>query len=372
MPRHDVAIYAPHANQYYERARVRTGGGAERQTFLLARNLARCGVRVAHVVYAVDSPEVDPKAPVTLVQRPHPQEYGSARAFARETAEVWRSLSEADAGVQVFRGASGAVGVGGLWARLRRRRLVFAGANNGDFTGGSFHGPRDPRAQMFAAGMRMTHAGVVQSADQIDLARTRFPHLRAQQIASFVEPAPATEDGADGFLWVSRLAAYKRPLLYADLAAALPEARFWMIPVEIPEPGQAEMLAELQRRSRELPNLELLPQRSHADLQDLIGHSVAMVNTSSYEGMPNTWLEGWARGVPALTLSFDPDGRIAENGLGVSADGSWEAFVTGARELWTRRGDRDELGARVRAYVADVHGEQVTEQWIALLAALGA
>lgn len=370
---HDVAIYSPFANVYYDAAVDREGGGAERQTFLLARALARRGMRVAHVVYPVAEPRIDADAPVTLVQWPQARGAGSARALAARTAEVWQALGEADAAVQVFRGAQGTLGVAGAWSRLHRRRLVFAGANDEDFTGGIFDGPRDPRARLFGLGMRLADAVVVQTADQVGVARDHFPRLKAtEQVNSFVNPGPPATDPGEAFLWVSRLADYKRPLLYADLAAAVPEARFWMLPIETAQPWHHETLAELRRRSAGLGNLELLDQRPHAELQQLIGRAVAMVNTSAIEGMPNTWLEGWARGVPAMTLSFDPDERIVRHGLGVSARGSWEDFVGGARDLWKRRADRCGYGPQVRAYVADVHGEQVAERWAALLERLGA
>jgi hypothetical protein len=54
---------------------------------------------------------------VTLVERSRNEGLGRTRALAGETVEVWRALSRADATVQVFRGASGAMGVAGLWAR---------------------------------------------------------------------------------------------------------------------------------------------------------------------------------------------------------------------------------------------------------------
>jgi glycosyltransferase involved in cell wall biosynthesis len=373
VPRHDVAIYMPWAGEFYDEAAGHSGGGAERQTWLLAHDLARRGLRVAHIVYPVRRPVTDPAAPVTLVTRPRQRRPGATAALASETVEVWRALTEADASVVVFRGATGAFGVGALWARAHHRHVVFAGANNSDFTLGAFSGPKDPRAVLFRAGLRLADEVVVQSGDQVDLARQEFTYLHSvEQIASFVEPAPETTEAPEAFLWVSRLVDYKRPQLYADLAAAVPEARFWMIGSESSLPAVRAAREELAARAAQLPNLELLPQRPHAELQELMGRAIAIVNTSSFEGMPNTWLEGWARGVPALTLSFDPDGRIARNGLGVAAGGDWDAFVAATRSLWERRADRGGLGPAVRAYVADVHGEQVGAHWADVVERLAA
>lgn len=373
MPEHDVAIFAPRSWVYYERSPPHAGGGAERQMYLLAHRLAERDFKVAHFVYEVSDPVLDADLPLDLVQAPRPHEYLSARALAARMREVWSGLSRCDASVQVFRGWNGTLGVAGVWARLHGRRLVFSGANISDFTESAAHGARDPRKRLFAAGMRMTDAVVVQTDEQITLARERFPFIAPpRQISSFADLGPLPEGPGEAFLWVSRLADYKRPLLYADLAAAVPEARFWMIPARSDATGPAfdQMMDELRRRADAHPNLEILEQRSHAALQELIGRAIAIVNTSEYEGVPNTWLEGWARGIPALTFSFDPDGRIARNGIGISAGGSWDGFVAAARELWARRSDRGGFSEPAHRYAATVHGEAVTDAWAELVRGL--
>ena len=87
-----------------------------------------------------------------------------------------------------------------------------------------------------------------------------------------------------------------------------------------------------------------------------MGRAVAVVSTSDFEGMPNVFLEGWARGVPALALRHDPDATIATHGVGWFAGGDAERFAAQVREAWSTRGDQRELSARCRELAARRHG----------------
>ncbi len=371
MPRHDVAVYAPYASVLYEAEQAQPAGGAEFQTGMLAKGLAGEGLHVAHVVFQVASLRPPESGGVTVVERAPLQGRSGVGPRLAEFAAVWRAMREADAATYVFRVGSAALGVAALFCRRYRRRLVFATANNIDLTFESFEDNR-PNREFYRLGIRWADAVVVQTSEQGQLARQGFPTLqRLAEIPSFAEPADRTTEPAEAFLWIGRIVSYKRPLEYLELARAIPDARFWMIARDDYPATPPELLRKVRERAAELPNVDITPTLPRPELLERMNRAVASVSTSRAEGMPNVFLEAWARGVPALTLSFDPDGRVAARGLGISAQGSWEDFVAGARRLWQERDQRDELAERVRAYVAATHSPAaVTERWLSLLRGL--
>ena len=360
---HDVAVYAPAASLYYGPNRDYVGG-AEVQATMIAHSLKAKGLRVAHVVYPVPPPcRVDDSSP-TLVERSEWQ--GNRRlGLLAETGAIWRALQRADAETYIVRGSGGHVIAAATFCRARRRRFVFSSSSELDFD--FARADRNARMlQIYKANLRLATRLALQTERQRELALRALPDSDAVVIPSFAEPAPSS-NGGRYFLWVDRLVEYKLPDRYVELAEALPDARFRMIGSGMAEtpPGMVERIEAAADR---LPNLELLPPRPRSELLEDMRDAVALVKTSRVEGMPNGFLEAWARGVPVLSLNVDPDGKIANNDIGVAADGSMERLVEAAASLWRDPALRAEIGARARRFVKDVHSpEAVANRWVALL-----
>jgi glycosyltransferase involved in cell wall biosynthesis len=332
---------------------------------LLARTLVEQGRRVAHVVHAPRDP-VELRYPLTLVYLDPASTGAGVLRPLREAARVWRALRRAGAAVVVVRSAGAAVGVAALYCVWHRSAFVFSSSNVSDFTLEKMPG----RLSRWLYGFGVQHARVVviQSEEQRPLALDRYPSLRRiVRIPSFVEPpAVGHEAPGEAFLWFSRCVEQKRPLSYVDLARAIPGARFRMIPV--PEGRDPTLIDDVRRAAAALQNLEVLEPLPHAHLAELVARSVAVVNTSTLEGVPNAFLEAWAAGVPVLTLEFDPDGVVERKRLGVAAKGSWDAFVAGARELWETRADLAAVSRRARDHVQTEHAPEIVgAQWAELI-----
>lgn len=358
---YDVAFYMPSLGPLLLQT-ASAYGGAETQIWLLARALATRGYAVCVIV--IDTPPGLPRAldGVDVILRPPWQGGRGLRGRLAEWLALWRVLAPLDARVIVQRAAGLSTGLVALITRIRRRRFVFSSAHLADFDFRAL-APTSKEVRLFNIGLRLASTVIVQTDEQAVQCIEKFHRtpVVARSIAEPVTPRPRTPQA---FLWIGRLIDYKRPEAFVDLARALPEARFWM--VGMPSSRDPGIATALEEEVREVENLELLPPRPRTRLLQLYDHAVAIVNTADFEGMPNVFLEGWSRGIPALALSHDPDGVIEAHGLGAFAHSSQQELVRLARSLWSSRHDQAVLSARCRAYVEREHSASaVITQWIA-------
>ncbi len=281
------------------------------------RRWREIGLQVAHIIYRREHPTDVPVPSLELIER---EPWAGRRGLPGKVSEalrVWRSLTDADARLYVFRGGGAHLMIGAAFCLLRRRRLVVSASSDLDFI---FDRPDRSRwgQALYRAALRRAQCVVVQTTQQLELARKGLgAGARVELIPSFAQPSPASTPAPEpeAFLWAARLVEYKQPLRYVDLARALPEAHFWMVAPWTSDTPEG-LLEQLTDAARDTPNLELLPHQWRDKVLELIGRSAAVVVTSSHEGMPNVFLEAWARGVPVISLHFDPDRPDCRRGAG--------------------------------------------------------
>lgn len=117
-------------------------------------------------------------------------------------------------------------------------------------------------------------------------------------------------------LWIGRANEYlKRPMIFVELARDCPNLDFVMIVSRTDE----VVFRALEQACP--PNLRILEHVPAYDIWDWLRRARAFVNTSKFEGFPNTFLQAAAMGVPIVSLEVDPDGLLARHGCGICAAG---------------------------------------------------
>jgi glycosyltransferase involved in cell wall biosynthesis len=361
----DVVLFAPFAGAFY--GGEGQAGGAELQSFHLARWLAETGLRVRHIVDGAGPTRSSEGVEVVPLGRD-----AHKRGLARRRA-IWRALRAADGLVYIQRSAGIATGLVGMFARTTGRRAIFSASSDGDFTrdrsmmsqmGGSLERPHVHL--QYQLGLRSVDAVVAQTRHQAELARSNFG-LDPNVIRSFCLSAPQTGEGREAFLWIGSLTAVKDPHSFLELVERSPELRFWMVTHTHPTRWQS-LAAEVRERAARLPNLEIFPRLPREELLSLYNRATAVINTSLFEGFPNTFLEAWARGTPIVSLRIDPDDVISRHGLGVVAGGSLE-IASGAIHSFARdRTAAKASGEAGRRHIERIHAPVVVgPRWVALI-----
>lgn len=365
--RADVVVYSATAGPLYGGAGA--AGGAELQSFYIARGLAQAGFRVRHVV----ADAAIERTPEGVEVHRLPPGYG-VRGLARRRAIV-EGLRSADGRVYIQRPAGIETGFAGVYARLARRRFVFSASSDADFMsdrerltllGGNLES-RTARAQ-YALGLRCAHALVVQTDAQARMAERSTRHT-PEVIPSFSPVGERRAEPGEYFLWVGAFVGVKDPHAYLALAELVPEARFVMVARE--RVGWEELAGGVRARAAGISNVELLDGMPRDALLGLYRKTIAVVSTSEYEGFSNVFLEGWSHGVPSLSLRVDPDGVISRFGLGDVAEGSVARLADAARGYVTDPRAASRAGAAGYRYVEERHAPEVVgRQWASLVGRL--
>ena len=134
----------------------------------------------------------------------------------------------------------------------------------------------------------------------------------------FIDKRPRTSD-KKFILWVGRATEVKQPELFMELAKLIPDEDFFMI---MPFEGQHTSesfrmnLNEKLKEAKELSNFRYLDYVPFNEIQGYFDQAKLFVNTSQYEGFPNTFIQACIGGSPIASLNVNPDSFIEKNNVG--------------------------------------------------------
>lgn len=326
----------------------RVSGGAELQVALLARELTLRGHEV--VIIGGDIGQRDGLVfDGVRTRNGGPFQTGALLDTARALPRVLGILREERPDYVLVLGWT-------AWLYLLHRlragggRLVFICGLDTEVNG-EFRRENPVRGALFEAGVRGADVRFAMSDYQAaQFARQGLScGLYRNLILPRVEPrtAPKTVD----LLWVARCQPIKRPHLFLDLAARSPAARCRMIcPRE-----DAALWETVAARAGTLANVEFIERVPYREIQSHYDAARIFVNTSTFEGWPNSFIQAGLGATALLSLDVNPDALFERFGPGRFAGGDFERFVADARALLADTGTLAAAQRGSERFVAELH-----------------
>jgi glycosyltransferase involved in cell wall biosynthesis len=153
------------------------------------------------------------------------------------------------------------------------------------------------------------------------------------------------------FLWIARCQPIKRPHAFLDLCEALPEARCVMI-----APNENAALWEsVAARAARVKNLTFIERVPYSEAQAWYDRAEVFVNTSTWEGFANSFIQAGIGGAAILSLAVNTDRLLSRFDAGICADDDPARFIQSARLLFGDATRRREMQAGAARFVAEWH-----------------
>jgi glycosyltransferase involved in cell wall biosynthesis len=266
-------------------------------------------------------------------------------------------------------------GIAAHYARRRGCRMIWRLASDNDLVGVKLDWRQPHRfvERLFLEyGIRNAEVIITQTRQQQQALAQKYGRTDAIVVRNF-HPTPsetasdaATSGQIKRVVWIGNLKPLKNPEAFIRLAGRFtdrPDIEFLMVGGR---QGKTEWLSANDAMIAAVPALRYLGERSQEEVNALLETSYLLVNTSDYEGFPNTFIQAWMRAVPVVSLTVNPDGLLDGHGIGAVC-GSEEALFATLRRFLDDPALVRAMGERSRAFALEEFSEANIDRIAALL-----
>jgi glycosyltransferase involved in cell wall biosynthesis len=338
-----------------------TFGGAEVDLYRIATELAKDPqFTVSTVVGDYGQPAVEVMDGVTLIRS-----IDDDHNLFLQAGKIWKAMARADADVYFAESMSLGMVLYSYFCRRKSRAFMYRTASSRECDGTYFH--RKPfRSLAVRWALQNVRALITQNNGDARNLKVQTG-LDAAVIRNAYPIPPAIGDSGtmrDTILWVGRSDPIKQPELFLDLAASLPEEQFTMICSKYLHDRHYESLRE---RASQIANLAFIDGVPYREIDGYFTRAKMLVNTSSSEGFPNTFVQACLQATPIVSLCADPDNFLGIYQCGLCAEGNRVRFLEMIRQLLDPATAKC-MGQNGRNYAKKYHNlEDILRQYKAIV-----
>jgi glycosyltransferase involved in cell wall biosynthesis len=294
-------------------------GGVEVQTSSLCKWLAAQGHDTSLIVWGDDGPDELIEGVKVVKLCKETDGLKGLRFFYPRWHSLNRALNKVDADLYYQNCAEYVTGQIALWCKLQGKKFIYSVASEPECYRNLPSLPKLRDKIFYKIGLKLADKIIVQNKTQKNLMFEEF-HLNSHILPmpcfgpsrdeGVVPPFFGNKNGC--VLWVGRIAKVKRPDMFVMIAAKMPEVEFVLVGGQ---DRDASLYKTITDKGGNVSNLKLTGKLTQAEVQVYFKQASVLCCTSEYEGLPNTFLEACAHGIPIIS-TVNPDSFITDNNIG--------------------------------------------------------
>jgi glycosyltransferase involved in cell wall biosynthesis len=161
---------------------------------------------------------------------------------------------------------------------------------------------------------------------------------------NFVKNTPVETTKKFDFIWIANTRSVKRIDYFFDIAKKLKKYKFAFIGKILENDQKQFILDELEINS----NIEVFGPKTYIDVCLIISQSKVLLNTSLYEGFPNTFIQAWYFNLPIIS-TVNPNEVITTFNLGFYETNK-SNFISKCQNIIENKKVYDEISCNAKKY----------------------
>lgn len=226
---------------------------------------------------------------------------------------TFKILKTINPDILIQRTTSLLTGICAFYCKIFKKKFIYSLAHERDANLRSFKGFR---GKIYRYGINNAYCVVAQSQTQIDLLEKNrlFRNINIKLIKTGYKIDKTKPHQKKYILWVGRSVHFKRPEIFLNLVEKYQNEKFMMVCLK--DYFNRSYWDSLKIKARKYPNLRFIGYVPFFKIENYFDQAKILVNTSTYEGFPNTFIQSLKSKSPILSLNVDPDNFLMNYNCG--------------------------------------------------------
>ena len=351
---------------YKEDSSSQFGGGSEVQLYLLSKEFSKNVTFEVNVIlgdYGDNNNQIEVLDKLKLYNiLPLKRNFFN---YFRFLFNFFFYLIKINPDIIIQRAISVTTGLTATYCMLFRKKFIYSVANKPDVDSSK----NNLIHKIFRFGLKHADYVIAQNHEQMDLLKKLKIKNPAHALV-LKSGYPLRKSGIDissksDILWVGRAVNWKRPELFIKLALIFKNHNFKMICTKYVD---QEYWEDIKKLTENIPNLQFIEFVKFSEIENYFKKAKVYINTSIYEGFPNTFLQAFKYATPVISLNVNPNNIFDDYNIGYYCNDNLDLLKEKLSELMQNSELQETIGRNAYSYVSKFHDiEIIGKQWIKVI-----